>query len=185
MSSLRLADFDFDLPETLIAQHPLPRRSASRLLDVGRDRLADLRIDDLPSLLAPGDLLVFNDTRVIKARLIGRKASGGHVEVLVERIEGARRARVQLRASHAPRPGTTLSFGSDADPVDAVVAGRDGAFFVLDFARDVDDVLERHGRLPLPPYIEHAPDAVDAERYQTVWAKVPGAASASSSTSER
>ena len=178
LSSLRLADFDFDLPEALIAQRPLPRRSASRLLDVGRDRLDDRRIDELPSLLAPGDLLVLNDTRVIKARLFGRKASGGQVEALVERIEGARRARVQLRSSHAPRPGTTLSFGSVDDPVDAVVVGRDDAFFVLDFPRDLDDVLERHGHLPLPPYIGHAADAVDAERYQTVWAKAPGAVAA-------
>ncbi len=178
MTSLRRSDFDFALPEALIAQHPLPRRSASRLLTLDGDRLGDRRIDELPSLLEPGDLLVFNDTRVIKARLFGRKDSGGRVEVLVERVEGPTRARVQLRSSHAPKPGARLAFGDEDDPIVATVAGRDGAFFTLDFDRDLDGVLDRHGRLPLPPYITHPPDAVDAERYQTVWARAPGAVAA-------
>jgi S-adenosylmethionine:tRNA ribosyltransferase-isomerase len=176
--SLRRSDFDFDLPEALIAQHPLPRRSASRLLSVAAAGLDDRRIDELPLLLRAGDLLVFNDTRVIQARLVGRKASGGRVEALVERIDGPRRARVQLRASHNPKPGSTLLFGDDDVPVVATMVERAGDFFVLDFDRDVDVVLDAHGSLPLPPYIEHAPDALDAERYQTVWARAPGAVAA-------
>ncbi len=170
-------DFDFDLPTELIAQHPLPQRSASRLLWSTEDGLQDRRVDELPSLLRAGDLLVFNDTRVIKARLFGRKESGGRIEVLVERIEGPRRARVQLRASHSPKAGSTLTFGDDATAA-ATVLGRDQDFFVLEFDRDVDAVLDAHGRLPLPPYIEHHPDAADAERYQTVWARAPGAVAA-------
>jgi S-adenosylmethionine:tRNA ribosyltransferase-isomerase len=176
--SLRRSDFDFVLPEELIAQHPLPQRSASRLLSVRSDGLEDRRIDELPSLLRAGDLLVFNDTRVIKARLRGVKDSGGRVEILVERIEGARRARVQLRASHAPKPGSTLTFGDDDTQVIATVVGRDDAFWTIEFDRDVDAVLERYGQLPLPPYITHQPDAIDAERYQTVWAREPGAVAA-------
>lgn len=175
---MRRTDFDFDLPEALIAQHPLAERSASRLLTLTGDALADRMIVDLPSLLRPGDLLVFNDTRVIKARLFGQKASGGRVEVLVERIESARRARVQLRSSHSPKAGSALRFGDGSDPVTASVTGRAGEFFVLEFDRDLDGVLERHGQLPLPPYIDHAAEAIDAERYQTVWAKVPGAVAA-------
>ena len=175
---MRRSDFDFDLPDALIAQHPLPQRSASRLLTLTADGLGDRRIDELPSLLRAGDLLVFNDTRVIKARLFGVKASGGRVEVLVERLEGARRARVQLRSSHSPKAGSALRFGDDGDRATASVMGRDGEFFVLEFDRDLEGVLERHGQLPLPPYIAHAADAIDAERYQTVWAKVPGAVAA-------
>ena len=175
---MRRTDFDFELPDDLIAQHPLPQRSASRLLTLSGDALGDRRIDELPSLLREGDLLVFNDTRVIKARLFGLKASGGRVEVLVERLEGARRARVQLRSSHSPKAGSALRFGDDGERVTASVMGREGEFFVLEFDRDLDGVLERHGHLPLPPYIEHAADAIDAERYQTVWAKVPGAVAA-------
>ena len=176
--SLRRSDFDFDLPDDLIAQHPLPQRSASRLLFAGRNRVDDRQITDLPSLLRAGDLMIFNDTRVIKARLHGHRDSGGRVEALVERIEGPRRARVQLRASHQPKPGSTLTFGDDASPVTATMVERIGDFHVLDFDRDVDEVLEAHGQLPLPPYISHRPDAVDAERYQTVWARNPGAVAA-------
>lgn len=176
---MRRSDFDFDLPDELIAQHPLPERSASRLLwSRASGDIEDRRIVDLPALLSPGDLLVFNDTRVIKARLFGRKDTGGRVEVLVERLEGARRARVQMRASHNPKVGSMLTFGDEADPVMATMAGRVDDFFVLDFDRDLDGVLESHGRLPLPPYITHAPDGEDAERYQTVWAKAPGAVAA-------
>ncbi len=175
---MRRTDFDFELPDDLIAQHPLPQRSASRLLTLSGDALGDRRIGELPSLLREGDLLVFNDTRVIKARLFGLKASGGRVEVLVERLEGARRARVQLRSSHSPKAGSALRFGDDGERVTASVMGREGEFFVLEFDRDLDGVLERHGHLPLPPYIEHAADVIDDERYQTVWAKVPGAVAA-------
>jgi len=172
--SLRRSDFDFDLPDELIAQHPLGERSASRLLWSRDDGLEDRLITDLPSLLGPDDLLVFNDTRVLKARLVGTKESGGRVEALVERIEGPRRARVQLRASHNPRLGSTMRFGEAT----ATMVERADDFFVLDFDRDVDVVLDAHGQLPLPPYITHAPDASDAERYQTVWARVPGAVAA-------
>jgi S-adenosylmethionine:tRNA ribosyltransferase-isomerase len=178
VTPLRRTDFDYALPPELIAQHPLPQRSASRLLVVRGDDLDDRRIDELPALLDPADLVVFNDTRVIKARLVGRKASGGRVEALVERIDGARRARVQLRASHNPKPGSTMLFGDDPSAVTATMVERAGDFFVLEFDRDVDAVLDAHGQLPLPPYIEHAPDAVDAERYQTVWARAPGAVAA-------
>ncbi len=175
---MRRSDFDFELPDDLIAQRPPARRSAGRLLTLTGDALADRQIDDLPTLLRAGDLLVFNDTRVIKARLFGTKASGGRIEMLVERIESARRARVQLRASHSPKAGSVLTFGDDADRVTASVAAREDEFFIVDFDRDLDEVLEKHGRLPLPPYIAHPADADDAERYQTVWAKTPGAVAA-------
>ena len=178
MTPLRLADFDFDLPDDLIAQQPLPRRSASRLLVADADALHDRRIDELPALLDAGDLLVFNDTRVIKARLFGRKESGGRIEALVERIDGPKRARVQMRSSHSPKAGSTVWFGDEPDAVGATVVGRSDAFFVLDFDDDLETVLERHGELPLPPYIAHRPDADDAERYQTVWARAPGAVAA-------
>ena len=176
--SLRRTDFDFDLPDDLVAQHPLAERSASRLLWSRDDGLEDRRITDLPALLDPDDLLVFNDTRVLKARLVGTKASGGRVEALVERIEGPRRARVQLRASHNPKPGSTMTFGAGDATSTATMVERVDDFFVLGFDRDVDEVLESQGSLPLPPYITHAPDALDAERYQTVWARVPGAVAA-------
>jgi S-adenosylmethionine:tRNA ribosyltransferase-isomerase len=172
---MRLADFDFDLPAELIAQAPAADRAGSRLLRVGPDRLDDLRVRDLPRLLAPGDLLVLNDTRVIKARLLGRKDdTGGAVEALVERVTGEREALVQLRASKTPRPGGLLRFGS----VPARVAGRVESFFVLHFDEPVLEVLEREGRVPLPPYIERAAAAQDDERYQTVYARDPGSVAA-------
>ncbi len=176
---MRRSDFDFDLPQELIAQHPLAARSASRLLWSRHDGLEDHAVVDLPSLLGPDDLLVFNDTRVIKARLFGQKASGGRVEILVERIDGPRRARVQMKASHNPKPGSLITFVDEAGAtVTATMVERAADFFVLDFDTDLDQVLESHGQLPLPPYIEHAPDGIDAERYQTVWARVPGAVAA-------
>jgi S-adenosylmethionine:tRNA ribosyltransferase-isomerase len=122
--------------------------------------------------------MIFNDTRVIKARLIGRRDTGGRVEVLVERIEGPRRARVQLRASHNPKPGSTLSFGDGQSPAVATMVDRVDGFYVLHFDRDIDEVLDVHGQLPLPPYITHRPTEADAERYQTVWARNPGAVAA-------
>ncbi len=177
--TLRRSDFNFELPDELIAQHPLPKRSASRLLVCANGQLDDRRIVELPSLLRAGDLLVFNDTRVINARLFGIKETGGRVEILVERIESARRARVQLRASHAPKDGSRIRFGSEeGSPCVAIVAARDGDFYLLDFDADLDGVLQTHGRLPLPPYIEHVPDAIDSERYQTIWAREPGAVAA-------
>lgn len=126
-------------------------------------------------LLAPGDLLVFNDTRVIKARLFGSKASGGKVEVLIERVLGGPRALAQIRASHAPLPGGQLRFELG---VEATVVARHEGFFELEFNQEVLPMLERQGRLPLPPYITHAADQVDEERYQTVFARQPGAVAA-------
>jgi S-adenosylmethionine:tRNA ribosyltransferase-isomerase len=177
MSRLTLDDFDYELPEALIAQHPLPHRSASRLLRLGRDTLADHVFADLPTLLRPGDVLVFNDTRVIKARLFGKRESGGKIEALVERVLDEREALALLRASHAPRPGTRLVFG---EGVRAEVVARDGDLFRLRFDADapVLAILERQGRVPLPPYIDHAADDEDAERYQTVYARRPGAVAA-------
>jgi S-adenosylmethionine:tRNA ribosyltransferase-isomerase len=174
---LTTADFDYTLPRELIAQHPLPDRAASRLLHVAADRLSDLTFADIEKLLAPGELLVCNDTKVIKARLLGRKPSGGKVELLIERIVAPRRALALVRTSHTPKPGQTFVFGT-ADAVTATVLGRDGEFFALAFDADVAATLERLGHVPLPPYIEHADGAEDAARYQTVYAARPGAVAA-------
>ncbi|MDS1028301.1 tRNA preQ1(34) S-adenosylmethionine ribosyltransferase-isomerase QueA [Burkholderia pseudomallei] len=178
---LTLSDFDFDLPPELIAQTALPERSASRLLEVDNTnpsappRLVDRRFAELPACVAPGDLLVFNDTKVLKARFFGRKASGGKIEVLIERVTGERTALAQIRASKSPPPGTTLTL---ADAFDVTVGERVEPFFTLHFPDDCLVLIERHGRLPLPPYIEHAPDAADETRYQTVFAANPGAVAA-------
>lgn len=177
---MNLADFDFTLPPELIAQHPAAERSASRLLD-GRGAVpVDRVFRDLPSLLEPGDLLVFNDTRVIKARLYGRKAdSGGAVEALVERVlPGTTEVWAHLRASKSPRAGSVIRF---ADAFDAEVLGRagaDNALFHLRLPSDPLALLEAHGHVPLPPYITHADEADDERRYQTVFAARPGAVAA-------
>ncbi|MDE2564698.1 MAG: tRNA preQ1(34) S-adenosylmethionine ribosyltransferase-isomerase QueA, partial [Burkholderiales bacterium] len=172
------ADFDFELPPELIAQHPAPERSGSRLLD-GRGPLPlDRRFTELPALLQPGDLLVFNDTRVIKARLLGEKPTGGSVEALVERILPGHEVLAHLRASKSPRPGTRLRF---AGAFDAEVLGRAGPEEALFHLRLPDDplvLLDRHGHVPLPPYITHADTADDVQRYQTVFARRPGAVAA-------
>jgi S-adenosylmethionine:tRNA ribosyltransferase-isomerase len=172
---LTLDDFDFELPDGLIAQQPLPERAASRLLHVTEECLRDLVFADIARLLAPSDLLVFNDTRVIKARLLGRKPSGGRVEALVERILEPNLALALVRTSHRPAIGAQFSFGDDAQ---ATVQGRRDDFFLLRFERDVHQVLEQHGHVPLPPYIAHTDTVVDAERYQTVYAAQPGAVAA-------
>lgn len=176
---MRLDDFDYELPEELIAQQPPESRGASRLLhlDGASGALEDGHFRDLPRFLGPHDLLVFNDTRVIKARLLGRKASGGQVEVLVERILDANHALAQVRASHAPQAGSQLHLAGD---LTATVTGREGEFFQLRFEGDapVFEALERAGTLPLPPYITRAPEAVDEDRYQTVYAREPGAVAA-------
>jgi S-adenosylmethionine:tRNA ribosyltransferase-isomerase len=176
-----VSDFDFALPPELIAQHPVAERSASRLLD-GRGRLpVDRVFRQLPALLDPGDLLVFNDTRVIKARLYGQKATGGAVEALVERVlpdAQGHEVLAHLRASKSPRPGTMIRF---ADAFDAEVLGRggpDGSLFRLRLAGPPLALLEAHGHVPLPPYIAHGDDADDARRYQTVFAAKPGAVAA-------
>jgi S-adenosylmethionine:tRNA ribosyltransferase-isomerase len=174
---LTLDDFDYALPPELIAQFPAPERAASRLLRVSGETLSDRRFAELPQFLRPGDVLVFNDTRVIKARLHGVKASGGRIEALVERVTAPHEALVQIRASHAPRPGTRLSF----DPaIEALVLERRGDLYLLRFGgtAGVFELLERHGQLPLPPYITHAGSEEDAARYQTVYAHRPGAVAA-------
>ena len=174
-----VADFDFDLPPELIAQHPAPERSGSRLLDGSAATPVDRVFRDLPGLLSPGDLLVFNNTRVIKARLYGVKATGGNVEALVERVlPGTQEVWMHLRASKSPKPGSRVRF---ADAFDAEVLGRcgpDNGLFHLRFAGEPFALLEAHGHVPLPPYIEHADDADDERRYQTVFAKEPGAVAA-------
>jgi S-adenosylmethionine:tRNA ribosyltransferase-isomerase len=173
-----VADFDFALPPELIAQHPAAQRSGSRLLDGTGPLPADRRFTDLPALLRAGDLLVFNDTRVIKARLLGMKATGGAVEALVERVLPGHEVLVHLRASKSPKPGSTLRF---ADAFDAEVLGRAGpedALFHLRFPADPLALLQQHGHVPLPPYIEHTDGAEDEARYQTVFAQRPGAVAA-------
>jgi len=170
-----LSDYDFDLPPELVAQTPLAERSASRLLHVEQHALADRAFTDIVDLLSPGDLLVFNNTRVLKARFFGVKETGGKVEALVERVLDARTVHAQLRASKSPPPGTRIRL---ADAFDVVVGERAGEFFTLVFPDDVFELIEAHGRLPLPPYIEHAADAHDEERYQTVYAREPGAVAA-------
>jgi len=174
-----LSDFDFDLPETLIAQIPLPDRTASRLLHVDHEQLVDRHFSDLIEQLNAGDVLVFNDTRVLKARFFGMKESGGKVQMLVERVlsntEENRSVLVQMRASKAPLPGSKIRL---ADAFDVVVGEREGEFFTLFFPSDIFDLLEQYGRLPLPPYIEHDADEFDEQRYQTVYNRVPGAVAA-------
>jgi S-adenosylmethionine:tRNA ribosyltransferase-isomerase len=174
---LKLSDFDYALPDELIAQAPPRTRGASRLLDVDGESLHDRRFADLPSLLRPGDLAVFNDTRVIHARAIGRKTSGGRVEMLVERLVGDDAAWAQLRASHLPKPGGRVDFAGGAH---AIVEAREDRFFLLRFqgAGRLIDWLEHHGEVPLPPYIARPGSADDAMRYQTIYARAPGAVAA-------
>jgi S-adenosylmethionine:tRNA ribosyltransferase-isomerase len=173
-----LSDFDFELPPGLIAQHPAAERSASRLLD-GRGRLpADHLFRALPLLLQPGDLLVFNDTRVIKARLFGEKASGGAVQALVERVLPGHEVLAHLRASKSPKPGSVLRFAQVFDAEVLGRAGPDEALFHLRFPADPLALLQAHGHVPLPPYITHEDAAEDEARYQTVFAARPGAVAA-------
>ena len=177
MPACTLSDFDYSLPPGLIAQTPSPARTGSRLLHVQGTTLTDGAFADLPQLLAPDDLVVFNDTRVIKARLRATRPTGGKVELLLERAIAADEGVFQLRASHPPKPGGELML---PDGVRATVRERDGRFFRLRLA-GVDslfDYLERHGEVPLPPYIAHPAGAVDAARYQTVYARHAGAAAA-------
>jgi S-adenosylmethionine:tRNA ribosyltransferase-isomerase len=173
---MKVADFDYVLPAELIAQHPARERTSSRLLhlDAG-GRLRDLNFSDLPALLGPQDVVVLNDTRVIKARVFGRKASGGRVQIMIERITGEREALALMRAGHSPKAGTRVTLG---EGVEAEVTGREDDLYRVRFSQPVGAVLERLGSIPLPPYITHTPDADDAERYQTVYASSPGAVAA-------
>ena len=176
---MKKSDFHYELPEDLIAQAPLAERSGSRLLLVppGQGGFSDLQVRDLPELLQPGDLLVFNDTRVIPARLFGQKDSGGRIEILIERLLPEEQARAQVRASKSPKPGSRIALDGGGQ---AEVLGRDGEFFLLRFEVDgpFEQWLQRVGRLPLPPYIRREPGQDDAERYQTVFARQVGAVAA-------
>lgn len=175
---MKLSDFDFELPPELIAQHPAPERSASRLLAVSSaGALQDQRFTDIVDLLNPGDVLIFNDSRVIPARLYGAKATGGQVEILTERILGTHQAIAMLRVSKKPASGSLIHVGNQC----ITVLGRDPEHddrFRLRFDAPVLDVLHQHGEVPLPPYITHKPDAQDRERYQTVYAQAPGSVAA-------
>lgn len=174
---MQRTDFHFDLPEALIAQQPTAERSGSRLLTLdGRSaERADRRFADLLEMMRPGDLLVFNDTRVIPARLFGRKESGGQVEVLVERITSEHEVLAHVRASKSPRAGSRLTL---EEAIEVEVLGRDGPLFVLRFPSPVLGLLKQYGRMPLPPYIDREAAEADSERYQTVYARKEGAVAA-------
>ena len=184
-----LSDFDFELPPALIAQHPAPVRSGARLLDSTGARPSDRIFRELASLLRPNDLLVFNDTKVVRARLFGEKPTGGKLELLIERVLGGNQVAAHLRVSKKPEVGTSVLLtsapGSD-DKLRATLLGRwpdaDGPLFRFVLSNDAGDdphtLMQRHGHVPLPPYITHADGAEDAARYQTVFAKNPGAVAA-------
>ncbi len=184
-----LSDFDFALPDNLIAQHPTPERSGSRLLDGRSAQPVDRVFKELPGLLRAGDLLVFNDTKVLHARLFGEKPTGGKVELLVERVLGGNQVAAHMRVSKKPEVGTTLKMQcaeGQEDGLCATLLGRwpeaDGPLFRFVLSNDRGDdpytLMERHGHVPLPPYITHTDSAEDAHRYQTVFAKNPGAVAA-------
>ena len=181
---MQLSDFNYELPNDLIAQHPLANRTDSRLLDLRPDegqhvQLVDRQFREILDLVKPGDLLVFNDTKVIPARLHGKKETGGLVELLIERISGEQQAWVQVRASKVPKTGSIVHIHNQAgETFDVEMIGYDGRFYEVRFPENVFALLERFGELPLPPYIEHQPDGEDAQRYQTVVAKNPGAVAA-------
>lgn len=184
-----LSDFDFQLPPELIAQHPAPERSGSRLLDGSSATPVDRVFRDLPTLLQPGDLMVFNDTKVMNARLFGEKPTGGKLELLVERVLGGNQVAAHMRVSKKPEVGTTVALVSapgSQDHLSATLLGRwpdeQGALFRFVLSNDAGDdpytLMSRHGHVPLPPYITHTDSEEDAQRYQTVFAKNPGAVAA-------
>jgi len=181
---MQLSDFNYELPADLIAQYPLANRTDSRLLEVKAEggnhaQLIDHQFKDILGLIKPGDLLVFNDTKVIPARLHGKKETGGNVELLIERISGDKQAWVQIRASKVPKTGSTVQIYNQVGETFLVeMIGHDSRFYEVRFPEDVFGLLDRFGELPLPPYIEHQPDGEDAQRYQTVVAKNPGAVAA-------
>ena len=176
---MKTQDFDFYLPDALIAQHPTQQRNGSRLLqlDGKTGQLQDRLFVDLPSFIDAGDLLVFNNTRVIKARLFGHKASGGAVELLVERLLDTQHVLAHIRASRAPKAGTRIKL---ANAIEIEVIGREDDLFHVKFLGEIPvlDLLEQYGALPLPPYISHTAEVEDDERYQTVYAKHAGAVAA-------
>ncbi len=178
-TNMKASDFDYQLPPRLIAQQPLPERRASRLLvlDPLTRQLSDCQFVDFPGFISPGDLLVFNNTRVFPARLFGQKETGGKVEVLVERLLDDRVLLAHLRSSKSPKPGTRLVL---EEQIECKVTGREDEFFVLqqDSANSWLHLLQQHGHMPLPPYIQRADEANDRERYQTVYAEKPGAVAA-------
>lgn len=187
--SFTLSDFDFELPEELIAQHPAPERSGSRLLDGTGATSVDRIFRELPTLLKSGDLLVFNDTKVINARLFGEKATGGKVELLIERVLGGNQVAAHMRVSKKPEVGATIKLvcaPGQEDSLSATLLGRwpheDGPIYRFVLSNDMGDdpytLMERHGHVPLPPYITHSDSPEDVQRYQTVFAKNPGAVAA-------
>ncbi len=187
LSSMKLSDFYFDLPDELIARYPMPDRSASRLLQLNRQNgeIQHRTFKDITSLINEGDLLVFNNTRVIPARMFGRKASGGKIEVLVERVQSEYSFLAHIRSSKSPKEGTELWLGEDklgeGNGVKAIMKARHGALFEVEIAENntaLLDVLQKIGHIPLPPYIDRPDEDSDQERYQTVYNKVPGAVAA-------
>jgi S-adenosylmethionine:tRNA ribosyltransferase-isomerase len=176
---MQLSDFDYALPQRLIAQHPETERSDSRLLALleAENQVRDLGFKDLPSLLRSGDLLVFNDTRVMAARLFGRKESGGKVELLIERLVSEQQALAHVRSSKRPKPGSRLRVGEPEQEV--IVEGRQGELYELRLLQgDFQRLMAEQGHMPLPPYIQRADKPLDQERYQTVYAQRPGAVAA-------
>jgi S-adenosylmethionine:tRNA ribosyltransferase-isomerase len=175
--AMRVADFSFDLPDHLIARHPLAERSASRLLvlDGPTGNLSHRQFADLPEFLRAGDLLVFNDTRVIPARLFGQKASGGKLEILIERLLDTRRALAHVRSSKSPKAGSQILLDGGGE---ALMLARHDALFELEFSEDLLPLLERVGHMPLPPYIDRPDESADRERYQTVYSARAGAVAA-------
>ncbi|MBD9499515.1 tRNA preQ1(34) S-adenosylmethionine ribosyltransferase-isomerase QueA [Pseudomonas sp. BGr12] len=174
---MRVADFHFDLPEALIARHPLPERRSSRLLvlDGPSGELSHRQFADILGFLKPGDLMVFNNTRVIPARLFGQKASGGKLEILVERVLDSHRVLAHVRSSKSPKPGSKILIDGGGE---AEMLQRHDALFELGFSEDVLPLLERVGHMPLPPYIDRPDEDADRERYQTVYAERAGAVAA-------
>jgi S-adenosylmethionine:tRNA ribosyltransferase-isomerase len=176
---MQLSDFNYDLPPELIAQHPLANRSDSRLLEVASNGIHDRQFVDISQIAKPGDLFIFNDTKVIPARLYGQKETGGQVELLIERITGENRAWVQIRASKTPKVGSRIHIQNTlGEQIDVEILQRNDRFYEIAFEQNVLELLDRFGELPLPHYIEHQADRDDAERYQTVLASNPGAVAA-------
>lgn len=170
---MRISEFNYELPDELIARYPTAERRGSRLLEIGAE-LSDRRFADLPALLRAGDLLVFNNTKVIPARLHGRKESGGRIEILIERVTGDATALAHIRASKSPRVGGKLLVDDNV----VTVTGRDSEIYALEFSVPVLPLLERVGEMPLPPYLERGAEESDSTRYQTIYARDPGAVAA-------